>query len=315
MSTRDEADRIGTALKGRRTGAGWMVCCPVPTHGKGRGDRSPSLSIHGGDGKLLLKCFAGCSFDDILDELRARNLVDAPRISTARAALARVAPEPAEHKPDPAALHIIDDCEPPQDTPAEEYLQRRGLPVLPKSLLFHRPSLSLVAVVQRPDGLAVALQRTMLTPDGEKASVPSRCSLWERRINPCKITMGALGAGAVRLGPAAETMGLAEGVETALSAQILAGMPVWASLGASRLHRVEVPETVRELHIFADNDQPGIAAAKRAAEAYQRGDRRVLIRTPPDAFKDYNDFLLALADYDGDGDRLLATFPEKDAAA
>ncbi|MCP1841304.1 putative DNA primase/helicase [Bradyrhizobium sp. USDA 4524] len=304
MTMQDEADRIGIALKGRKSAGGWLVRCPVPTHGKGRGDRSPSLSIHGGDGKLLLKCFAGCSFDDVLDELRARNLVDAPRISTARAALARVTPEPTEHKPDPAALHFIDECEPPQDTAAEEYLQRRGIPILPKSLLFHRPSLSLVAVLQRPDGLAVALQRTMLTPGGEKASV-----------NPCKITMGALGAGAVRLDPAAQTMGIAEGVETALSAQIMTGMPVWASLGASRLHRVEVPETVRELHIFSDNDQPGLTAAKRTADANQRSGRRVLIRTPPDAFKDYNDFLNALADYDGDGDRLLATFPEKDAAA
>ena len=35
------ADQIGIALKGRRNGSGWLVCCPCPNHGKGRGDRSP----------------------------------------------------------------------------------------------------------------------------------------------------------------------------------------------------------------------------------------------------------------------------------
>lgn len=305
ITGRDDADRIGMALKGRKGAAGWLARCPVPSHGKGRGDHSPSLSIHAGDGKLLLKCFAGCTFDDILGELQARGLVDRPRLNIARAALARVIPDPAEHKPDLAALQVIDECEPPHGTPAEEYLQRRGLPELPKSIMFHRRSLAMVATVQRLDGLVVALQRVLLTPAGEKAPV-----------NPCRITMGPLGGGAVRLGAAAEVIGLAEGVETAMSAQIMLGIPVWASLGAARLHRVELPEMVREVHLFTDNDQPGLTAAKRTAEVHQQAGRRVLIRTPPDQFKDYNDFLTALADYDGDGDRLLASLPEKgDAAA
>ena len=38
------AQRIGIALKGRRNGNGWLVSCPCLNHGKGRGDRSPSLS-------------------------------------------------------------------------------------------------------------------------------------------------------------------------------------------------------------------------------------------------------------------------------
>lgn len=74
------AEQIGSALKGRRNGNGWLVCCPCPNHGKGRGDRSPSLSVaDGNDGRLLLRCFAGCDFADILDELRGRGLVDNQR--------------------------------------------------------------------------------------------------------------------------------------------------------------------------------------------------------------------------------------------
>lgn len=71
------ADQIGIALKGRRNGIGWLVCCPCPNHGKGRGDRFPSLSVaDGDDNRLLLRCFAGCGFIDILDELKHRGLVD-----------------------------------------------------------------------------------------------------------------------------------------------------------------------------------------------------------------------------------------------
>ena len=70
------------------------------------------------------------------------------------------------------------------------------------------------------------MQTTILTPKGTKAPVGIP-----------KITTGALGTGAVRFAAAAEVMGVAEGCETALSAQIKAEIPVWASLGCHRLHR------------------------------------------------------------------------------
>ena len=40
--------------------------CPVSSHGKGNGDRDPSLSVREKDGKVVLKCFAGCERHDIL---------------------------------------------------------------------------------------------------------------------------------------------------------------------------------------------------------------------------------------------------------
>jgi hypothetical protein len=65
------AARIGRGLKGRKSGKGWSVVCPC------HNDKNPSLSVtDGDDGKLLLKCFAGCDFRDILAELRRRDLVD-----------------------------------------------------------------------------------------------------------------------------------------------------------------------------------------------------------------------------------------------
>jgi len=101
------------------------------------------------------------------------------------------------------------------------------------------------------------------------------------------------------LGAPAKIMGLAEGVETALSAMQMTGMTVWASLGASRLHNVELPPEVEQVHIFADNDEPGRAAARRAGQMHANTGREVLLRSPPDQCGDWNDFLNLIADHDG----------------
>lgn len=51
------------------------VHCPVPTHGKGRGDRSPSLTVDDGEGgKVLVHCFAGCDQDAVIGALSSRGL-------------------------------------------------------------------------------------------------------------------------------------------------------------------------------------------------------------------------------------------------
>jgi putative DNA primase/helicase len=289
------ADQIGIGLKGRRNGNGWLVRCPVPSHGKGRGDRSPSLSIaDGNDGRLLASCFAGCKFLDILDALKRLGLIDdIPKLDRARLVLHRADPAPINHEPDAAALQIWRNAKPAAVTVVADYLERRGLPLAPPPSLrcgsfLHLDRYELpcmVAGVQRLDGKVVAVQQTILTSKGTKApiAVPKR-------------TTGALGNGAVRLGPAAEILGVAEGVETALSAQTMAEIPVWASLGCHRLHRVELPELVRELHIFADNGEPGRAAAQRTSEVHMALGRRVVLRFPPDGLKDFNDLLNADAD-------------------
>jgi hypothetical protein len=85
-----------------------------------------------------------------------------------------------------------------------------------------------------------------------------------------------------------EVLGLAEGIETALSAQQLKGIPTWACLGASRMHRVAIPGHVRELHLFGDNDDSGRDAVQRAAREHRN--LRVMLRFPPDNYKDWNDF-------------------------
>lgn len=66
-----ELDQILVQLKGvKKVGNSWLAICPA------HDDRNPSLSITSKDGKLLMKCFAGCSFKDIMEKLK----IDKPRV-------------------------------------------------------------------------------------------------------------------------------------------------------------------------------------------------------------------------------------------
>jgi putative DNA primase/helicase len=71
---------------------------------------------------------------------------------------------------------------------------------------------------------------------------------------------------AVRLAPITRgILGVAEGIETALSASVLFNVPVWAALDKWGLENFAVPYDVMALMIFADNDEGGggLEAAQR----------------------------------------------------
>ncbi len=281
-----DAATITRALSGK-----WHANGPSGPYGIVRclahDDRSPSLSLRDGERGLLVKCHAGCDARDVLGALRRRGLIeddDRPNRPTSPTPFA-----PAPHNPDPEALKIWAAAGPAGGSTVEQayFPSRRITLAVPPSLrcgsrlhLDRYPMPAMVAAVQRPDGKIVAVQTTLLTAAGCKAPVSTP-----------RLTTGALGAGAVRLAKAGDVLGIAEGVESALSAMQLTGVPCWACLGAGRMHRVAVFDTVRELHIFADNDEPGRAAAERLAHVHLH--RRVVLRYPPDGCKDWNDVVVA----------------------
>lgn len=67
---------------------------------------------------------------------------------------------------------------------------------------------------------------------------------------------------AIRLSPATDVLGVAEGIETALAAMRLHDVPVWAALNTSLLARFEPPLSVERLIVFADRDAAGFKAAR-----------------------------------------------------
>src|SRR5829696_3322629 len=63
------AEALAQALAGRRVGRDWAACCPA------HDDREPSLSICcAEDGKVLVRCHAGCAQDEVIATLRSRGL-------------------------------------------------------------------------------------------------------------------------------------------------------------------------------------------------------------------------------------------------
>ncbi|HMH29046.1 MAG TPA: toprim domain-containing protein [Steroidobacteraceae bacterium] len=95
---------------------------------------------------------------------------------------------------------------------------------------------------------------------------------------------------AVRLMPATEVLGIAEGIETALSASVLDAIPVWAALNTSLLSKFEPPPGLLRLRIYADRDEPGLTATIHLMERLQ-GRVALEIRIPSAPHKDWNDVL------------------------
>lgn len=286
-----DAATISRAFKGTKTGDGYLVRCPVPTHGKGKGDRHPSLSIADGDHGLLVRCHANCDARDVLDVLRRRGLLEDRAPSPYSAPVRRC--ESVEHiEPDPKALALWRSAEPIIGTKAHQYLRARGITKDPPPSLRFLPAAeympriflpAMIAGLQAPDRRVIAVQITYLDPRGDRKA---------QGATPRK-TIGKMHGGAVRLGPAGDALGIAEGVETALAAMQLSGVATWACLGSKRMASVAIPDTVRELHIFADADEPGRLAAEQTAKAHPN--RRVIVRFPPDGFGDYADLAADLA--------------------
>lgn len=285
-------EEIARALRGRPVGSGFVCSCPLPTHGKGRGDKNPSLSIcQGDDGTLLVNCKAGCDGRDILRVLRDRKLLDDGAPQHSDRPTKRTAPTfPVDPlMPDPRALELWRAALPIAGTLAEAYVRHRGITIdIPPTLRFlpsveYMPRVffpAMVAAVQAADRRAIAAQLTFLHPSG-RSKAP--CATPRR-------TYGALGAGAVRLGPAGAVTGLAEGTESALSAMQLFGGVVWSTLGAKRLGSIRLPDEVDKVLLYPDRDETGREAACKAAEVY-RATRFVECKYPPAGCNDFNDEL------------------------
>lgn len=183
--------------------------------------------------------------------------------------------------------------------PVDRYLSARGvgMKTYPAALryaekcTYHHEGNSytshpaMIAMVTGPTGKPATLHRTYLNHGGGKADLTS-----PRRVMPGSVEKGA----AIRLGDAAEVMGIAEGIETALAASVIYRLPVWAALNAGMLMQFQPPEEAREIHIFGDHDSnyAGQSAANALAHrlSVQGLQAQVLI---PDEPGDWNDFLLA----------------------
>lgn len=173
-------------------------------------------------------------------------------------------------------------------------LHRRGLSVIPDVLRGH-PRLSyytsdgafvgkypaVVMPVRGPDGDLRALHRVYLGDlDPRKKLTP-----------PIRRVTG----GAIRLFDPSDTLGIAEGPETAIAAYERDGVPCWAGICSTILEGFQPPPGVRCVIIYGDNDLnfEGQRAAYSLARRLVRDGYEVRVEVPPEPDTDWLDVLNA----------------------
>jgi hypothetical protein len=183
---------------------------------------------------------------------------------------------------------------------AGRYLAGRAIrPLWPAALRFHpavwckevgRPLPAILAAATSPAGYVVGVQRTWLAEPGRKAALLT-----------AKKALGQVRGAAVLLGDWAETVVVAEGVETALSASQALGLPALATLGASNFRSLTLPAAVRCVIIAPDRDPAGVGerAARALAQRLIREGRDLFLAWPPGTAKDWNEWAMAEAGHVG----------------
>lgn len=263
--------------------------CRCPAHD----DRTPSLSVSLGQRAILFHCFAGCSRAEIISALGRRGVRTRELFDGSGGPLPELV---REETADRNAVWLWRGSVALKGSAAEAYLAKRGVTQLSPDLRFHRRTplgprgavrfLPAMLAAVRTDLGVIAVHRTFLDP------AEARLADFERP----KRALGSLQNGAVRLtAPRDGRLGLAEGIETALSAMQIFRVPCWATLGNERFGLVAIPQSVRELHLFVDNDRGGDLAEERGREAYRQEGRRILSKRPANLDTDWNDVLLERA--------------------
>jgi putative DNA primase/helicase len=283
---------IAHQLRAMRQGRNWRVpFCPC---GCGY-----ALSFcDGADGRLLVHCYGGCDFNEIMLALVEYGLLDGEEGDPSS--------PPGDHfvtfrnDADQRRRKIQQAREIYASGAWDEriavYLRARGIGLTSPILKFHEQAPhrlgarlpAMLAPVVDIDGEQIGVHMTYLRRDGAgKADLPKE---FQRE---CR---GVIHGGAIRLMPFDPKVELviSEGLETGLAAAELFALPCWSAVYAGGLKTTELPIDVRRIIIAADNDVSG-AGQRNALAAYDRWiaeGRSVRIKCPPNAGDDFNDVLI-----------------------
>ena len=140
--------------------------------------------------------------------------------------------------------------------PVTEYLRNRGLSDFPPTLRYspkcweyetHQEHNAMLAVFALANGEAVTIHRTFIR-DGKKLAIEK-----PKKIMP---RLKPMAGGAVRLYPGEHaTLGVCEGIETAIAVHQLFDVAVWPCLSAHLLEMFQPPPWAKKIEIFGDNDE------------------------------------------------------------
>jgi putative DNA primase/helicase len=181
--------------------------------------------------------------------------------------------------------------------PVACYLSGRGLDVPDHGLRYcpkcwesetqkHYPAM--IAIITSNDDRPISLHRTYLTKTSggwQKAKIES----------PKKLMPGLekLQGACVRLFPTIDTLGISEGVETAIASYIASGTPTWAAISATNMISVSPSSEIKRVVIFGDNDinYTGQKAAFQLAGRLKEKGTDVDVRIPDSPGTDWADYI------------------------
>ncbi|WP_446469358.1 DUF7146 domain-containing protein [Xenorhabdus stockiae] len=183
-------------------------------------------------------------------------------------------------------------------TQGEAYLRHRGIHVLPTDNVKYcaeqpvrNGTLQAIwALATDSKGLACYLHRTYLDGD-RKADITPQKKLDAMQEENYRTYAQSV---AIRLFPVDSTLGIAEGIETALSCKQIYGVNTWSTMNAGYMAKFIAPQGVKHLIVFADNDwsATGHAAAMECARKNLQANNdveKVSVRWPDAG--DFNDLL------------------------
>jgi hypothetical protein len=264
---------------------GWRVRCPV------HGGQDRNLSIKDGSGAdIIVRCFShGC---DPVAILRAIGAVGGREPDQWRGR--RSDPPPIKATDSSKLDYLLSKLLPIEGTVVQTYLHSRGLDLPPDGhhLRFlpanppKYPWPCMVSIITDflDVGRVMSLHLTRLRADGQgKAPLPKH----EQRSFLAGLPIKS---GIIRLcddGNVTRRLGLAEGVETALSVMTSYCRdegrlePVWSALDAGNLGTLPILGGIETLAIYVDKGEVGEKAADRLADRWLAADREVFTFTAP----------------------------------
>jgi len=169
---------------------------------------------------------------------------------------------------------------------------------------------AIIAAIRDLDGKIITLHRTYLNSLGKKAKV--ECPRKMMSIPADKILTGA----SIQLGgfPTSGVLGVSEGLETAMSAFRIYGIPTWSAVSASILEKFEPPKSVHTLLVWADKDKSltGQRAAQSLKDVLEPKGIAVHVLIPQCPLKgksvDWNDVLISEGSWGFPGRNFMKRF-------
>jgi hypothetical protein len=267
----------------RRLGGEWRGRYgAVPTPGHGKRDRGTTIHDRA-DGGVIINSF-NADWRDVRDAYGLAQNEVRPMTRRERTAFAvemrRIKRDREAAQIKRAAGIVEAGCAPAPDGVVQAYLAARGLSpsiaaraVANGALRESRDTSGrpvMLALAHESSGEFRACQMTKLRPDGSG-----------KRGDPARLTFGPFLGSACRLFKfAGDTLGVAEGVETAMAFAQLRNLPVWATFGTANLAAFEPPQGVRRLIIVGDGDAAGLEAGQKLFDRMRHNVRCVLAAAP-----------------------------------